>query len=108
MPKWAARLWLEIVSVRVERLQDISDDDIIAEGVRYPVNAVTRSPLIRVSGKCPPVAYHRPINAPAGETLTHSELLRCHFASLWDTINGDGSWEANPFCWVISFRRITK
>jgi hypothetical protein len=110
MPLWMRKRLpnAEITDVRVERLQEISDEDIIAEGVRYPINAVTRTPLIRVSGKCPPVAYHRPIDVPAGETLTHSELLRCHFASLWDTINGEGSWESNPWVWVISFRRNSK
>ena len=72
MPRWASRITLEITSVRVERLQDISEADAIAEGV-YTDPA------------CP--AYDA-------------------YAQLWDEINGLGSWEANPWVWVIEFRRL--
>lgn len=97
---------VRIVSVRVERVQEITEEEILAEGVAYPVS-VDRHPLIRLTGPCPPCNYHRPINLPAGETLTHGELLRCHFASLWDTVNGEGSWESSPWVWRIEFARVT-
>ena len=78
MPRWASRITLEIVSVRLERLQDIREDDAIAEG--WP--------------------KHRPSN-PTGYTSP------CQwYAELWESINGPDSWTANPWVWVIEFRRL--
>lgn len=79
MPRWASRILLEIVSVRVERLQDISEADAEAEGIDF---------LRRVPD--------------ADETLTAKELYEC----LWESINGAGSWNANPWVWAIEFKRI--
>ncbi len=76
MPRWASRLTLEITSVRVERLQDISEADAIAEGVRG--NA----------------------SGPYG-----CEGLIEDYADLWESINGPGSWDANPWVWVVEFKR---
>ncbi|MFA7667771.1 MAG: hypothetical protein WCX93_00295 [Burkholderiaceae bacterium] len=86
MPRWASRITLEITGVRVERLRDISDDDVIAEGVDNLIaaEAVGKSPL------------------KMGLAAT------CGFAYLWDKINGPGSWESNPWVWVVEFRRITQ
>lgn len=103
MPRWASRIVLEVTEVRIERLQAITSSDIIDEGVQYPVSADGR-PMIRLTGKCPTVHYHRRLKQ--GEGLTHDELLRCHFASLWDTINGEGSWAANPWVWVVGFSHV--
>ena len=86
MPRWASRLTLEIVSVRVERLNDINEADAIAEGV----TAVS-------SG---------------GVTLFTTTGVNCFqtakdaYAALWESINGPGSWDANPWVWVVEFRRI--
>jgi hypothetical protein len=105
MPLWMRERLpvFEIIEVRVERAQEISEADIHAEGIQYPVSD-DQHPMIRLTGPCPPVLYHRKINVPAGETLTHFELLQCHFASLWDQVNGKGSWARNDWCWAISFR----
>lgn len=73
MPRWASRILLEIVDVRVERLQDISDADVVAEGIA---------------------------TAPAGEYGIAA------YRSLWNDINGPGSWAANPWVWCVSFLRI--
>jgi len=83
MPRWASRLTLEITDVRVERLQDISEADAIAEGADRLV--------MDDDGK-----FYESANG------TH----RCGYAGLWDHINGDGSWDENPFVWCISFRTI--
>jgi hypothetical protein len=83
MPRWASRITLEIVEVRVQRLQDISEEDARAEGV---------GPL-RADGRMLYGAY------PASD----------EFADLWDSINmkrGFG-WNVNPFVWVIAFKRVT-
>ena len=83
MPRWASRITLEIVSVRVERLQDISDEDAIAEGVGSPVGT--------------PLRYG---------SVTEDWNRRA-FASLWQSINGPGSWDANTWVWVVEFKRVT-
>lgn len=78
MPRWASRLLLEIVSVRVERLQDIATEEIEAEGV------VTSD----------------------HDIMTHGCRARVNdFAKLWESINGEGSWGSNPWVWVVEFRR---
>lgn len=70
MPRWASRILLEIVSVRVERLQDISDEDAVAEGM--PIDD----------------AWY-------------------DYMRLWERLNGASSWAANPWVWVVEFKRIT-
>ncbi|UXC19119.1 MULTISPECIES: ASCH domain-containing protein [Comamonas] len=77
MPKALARIWLEITGVRVERLQAISEEDAEAEGVGF-LRSVP----------------------DADETLTAKQLFEC----LWDSTGGD--WAANPWVWVIDFKRI--
>ena len=81
MPRWASRITLEITGVRAERLQDISTEDAIAEGVSVHQNH---------HGK-PRGSIYSPVSA---------------YRDMWESINGDGSWSANPWVWVISFRRI--
>jgi hypothetical protein len=113
MPRWASRITLMIKAVRVERLQDISDNDIIAEGVYIPINKDSIKdgkghPLIRLTGDYPPIKY---LPKHDGEGWSESELLRAEFAALWDSINAkrdDGryAWKNNPFVWVLGFRRI--
>jgi hypothetical protein len=84
MPRWASRILLEIVSVRVERLQDISEADARAEGVTIEER--------HMSGYC------------AGEFLPSA--IRA-YRELWESINGAGSWEANCWVWVVEFKRVT-
>jgi hypothetical protein len=86
MPRWASRILLEITDVRVERLQDISEADAQAEGIEYSE---------RFEGYCIGEAEHYNSHDP-----------RLSYASLWESINGPGSWAANPWVWVVEFRRI--
>lgn len=81
MPRWASRITLRVCDVRVERLQDISDTSILAEGV--PQNGRMYDP----SG------------------ITYSESLRNDFCNLWDSINAkrDYGWAVNPWVWVVEF-----
>lgn len=93
MPRWASRISLEVTEVRVQRLQDISEDDAQAEGVRpfFEVyDGIGRDQCI-TSGE-------RAEDAP----------YRASYACLWDEINGDRAlWSANPWVWAVSFRRVT-
>ncbi|MBH3395847.1 hypothetical protein [Pseudomonas monteilii] len=79
MPRWASRILLEITAVRVELLQDITEEQAKSEGVNF--------------------LQHVP---DADETLTASQLFEC----LWSSINGDESWNGNPWVWVVEFKRI--
>lgn len=85
MPRAASRIALEIADVRVERLQDISEADALAEGI---------------------VQLHDGgYGLPAGEHY-HSADPRKSYLSLWEAINGPGSVEANPWVWVVEFPRF--
>lgn len=90
MPKSACRIFLKVKSVRVERLQDISEEDAKAEGVKYVID-----PYI---GYCGLDYIH------GGYNLMTTPYKG--FRSLWKKINGEQSWESNPFVWVIEFERI--
>ena len=81
VPKWACRTWLELTEVRVERVQDISVDDAIAEGAGDWI------------GECP---------------LRDTRLCKTQlqFAALWESIYGDDAWDKNQWVWVLSFRKI--
>lgn len=77
MPRWASRITLEITGVRIERLQEISEADAEAEG------------------------------APALSHFNGYDIKHLNgFIALWEQINGPGSWAANPWVWVVEFKRI--
>ncbi len=77
MPKWACRLWLEVTAVRVERVQDISEGDALAEGI-----------------------------TTGGSAMGHKFTAKEYFAGLWDSIYAKRgySWESNPWAWVTEFK----
>ncbi|MEL1723146.1 hypothetical protein [Klebsiella variicola] len=85
MPRWASRILLEITDVRVERLNSISQEDAQAEG-------------LELTGWRP--TYSDPDSG--GEVMTPYD----NFAELWSSIYGDESWQANPWVWVIEFKRV--
>jgi len=96
MPKEAARIWLEVVSVRVERLKDISEQDAIAEGIyRWP----DEMEIIGGTYKW----YDSTLKRTRGGVDPKTS-----FMSLWRDINGPESWDANPWVWVIEFKQINK
>lgn len=87
MPRWASRLTLTVTDVRVQRLQDISEEDALAEGVIWSDEKI---------------AFHVPgvpHPDPAFPWLSRA-TAREMYAALWDVINGAGSWGANP--WVVA------
>lgn len=87
MPRRFSRITLEIVNVRVERLQDISEADAVAEGVKW-------MPYEDFEPVALPGRYG-PVSGPA----------RIAFKQLWESINGPGSWKRNPWVWVVEFKR---
>jgi len=89
MPRWASRILLEIVSVRVERLNDISAADSYSEGIDQCLGLGSSAEIIDLA---------RRMGTFTDETL--------RYATLWESINGVGSWEANPWVWVVEFKRV--
>jgi hypothetical protein len=89
MPRWASRLTLEVTGVLVERLQDISEADAIAEGIEERDGELQ------------------------GSRAFYLYDHRCHwtrspvesYQTLWESINGKGAWAANPWVWAITFKR---
>lgn len=76
MPRWASRITLEITGVKVERLQEISEEDAVAEGMEErSVAAIGLTPASR-------------------------------FEMLWRDLHGPESWASNPWVWAISFKRV--
>jgi len=93
MPRWASRIDLEILDVRVERLQDISRDDAQDEGIPQTAGEATLQGLYDTSKQ----PGHEWDNRTTPE----------NFAQLWDTINGKRApWASNPWVWVLTFKRI--
>ena len=91
MPRWASRITLEITGVRVERLQDISDEDVIAEGVN------------RIAHGREGYFYHATRTEPHPRNWCYPDAA---YKDLWEQINGPGSWDANPWVWVVEFKRV--
>ena len=85
MPRFASRITLEITEIRCERLNKISDDDAQAEGIYLNQNDWW----------------------DCGNGLRGESSPMAAYRALWETINGPGSWSANPWVWVISFQNAS-
>lgn len=96
MPRRASRLTLRITDVRVQRLIDISDADAIAEGV---------SPIVGSGG--PNFYSHDWTVRGIAARSNFPTAVEC-YGSLWESINGPGSWDANPWVWAITFGVIAR
>lgn len=100
-----ARITLDVLSVRVERLQDITEADARAEGVRLDVGCPCQGDADEPGEHLPlcRLAFEPwPGDSPFGE----AEPYRRGFAALWCSINGRRSWDENPWVWRIEFRRV--
>ena len=94
MPRSASRITLELTAVRVERLQDISEADAVAEGI-IPV------PKTHAWGH----QFWRDYRLSGDGTFCVDNPIDS-YRSLWESLNGPGSWDANPYVWVETFRRV--
>lgn len=83
MPRWASRITLRITDVRVQRLQDISPKDAIAEGIEI--------------GDWADIEHD----------ARHGISVVDRYRDLWESINGPGSWAANPWVWALTFDRVS-
>lgn len=102
MPRKASRLTLEITAVRVERLQDISEADALAEGVEMGRCVCTDCDFeVTASGNpgamCPDWGCDGEIRKASAKE---------NYELLWESINGKGSWDKNPFVWILEFKPV--
>jgi hypothetical protein len=88
MSKKYARIWLRIESIGIDRLKNITKEEAIAEGIQVLENDVQYSYKDYLSNQ---VYYFDPRNS---------------FESIWDSINGEGAWDFNPWVWVIKFSKL--
>lgn len=91
MPRWAARITLAITAVRLERLQDIGEEDAIAEGVERVCVGEGWRRYCDKDMELPGV--------PPCRTAVDG------FRTLWELINGTDSWKINPWVWVVEFEK---
>lgn len=98
MPRWASRITLEITGVRVERLQAISMHDVGEEGIGALLEDPDSKP-----GQAFSQAEHAAIAGFPGRITPEVK----GYAALWEQINGAGSWDANPWVWVVEFKNVT-
>lgn len=104
MPKAAARIWLEVTDVRVERLQDISEEDAKAEGVQRNCEGIlSKCPACEDECKAKDEWFHYTRDLDDFPAFSAKES----FESLWQSINGAASWNANSFVWVVSFKVLS-
>lgn len=92
MTRAASRLTLEITALRIERLTEITEADAIAEGVEQRTLGTAK--------------FWRGYAADEEGTPGIALTARESFASLWSVINGEKSWNANPWVWVVSFKKV--
>jgi len=92
MPRWASRISLRVIGVRVERLQEITGGDIVAEGI------------------WPDLSYDPEKRAPSEGRTVDADFLRGRFATGWDSINAKRGygWDVNPWVWVIEFEKVDR
>ena len=110
MPRWASRIMLELTDVRVEQVQEITNADIVAEGVLPIAIAATtdRSHPLRKAmfERGDPMC-----DEETGEPHPDGPFAGGHeaFAALWDSINAKRGygWDVNPWVWVLEFKRVT-
>ena len=113
MPRWASRITLEITGIRVERLQEISEADAIAEGCVPRLSGTWwqgyrdfDEDLMHQQwqGEAPPDWMIEPHKMKPTPWLDRT--AKQAYETLWDQINGPGAWAANPWVWCIEFKGV--
>lgn len=94
MPRWASRLTLLVTDVRVQRLQDISEDDAVAEGIDFDSDYANL--CVNIEG------------AGYANDLPKGSAAIAIYRRLWETINGPGAWAKNPYVAAYTFRPLFK
>ena len=106
MPRWASRITLEVVSVRVQRLQGITSEDAQAEGIEVDIcdNAIVTRDYSRKE------KWFQMWSDDLPNYVDIEQIAQASYRSLWDHINGkrEGcAWQDNPWVWAVEFRAVT-
>lgn len=96
MPKVASRIWLEITDIRVQRAQDISEEDAIAEGVGELISSLNADTGAKM------YVNYEDLNDRQGYFSPQMS-----FITLWECINGHGTWKDNLWVWAVSFKVLS-
>lgn len=94
MPRTFSRITLEVTGVRCERLQGISEEDAVAEGIRRPEDISAQEADVYEGAE---KILFNALNQPGDA-----------FRRLWESIHGEGSWQLNPWLWVYEFKRLNQ
>lgn len=110
MPKEASRILLEITDIKIQRLQDISEDDAVAEGIENLLEGVLLD--LPKGDKVPyEPTYRNYIDKEGGWGVCADDAIHS-FKTLWKSLENkeqpEGHWDSNPWVWVISFRMVQK
>ena len=103
-----ARIWLQVTDIKVDRLQEISEADIMKEGVRYPV--IDGRPVFKIGQENSALKFLPENYLKVGHpdvTVSEEQLLKAHWAELWCDINGRENYEVNPWVWVVEFKILS-
>lgn len=105
MPKFACRLFLEVTNIRAERLQDITEEDAIAEGID---TCFKKGSQYYEPNDYKNYTWHGEGGNDSFSGYSNTKNAKESFQSLWYKINGAESWGANPFVWVITFKGVER
>lgn len=97
VPKVAARIWDRVIDVRIERLQEISEEDAIAEGVESWIDERLKSRPVRYR-------VYEPNDDPGA---MYSSTAYDSYLTLWQSLHGIESWNSNPWVWVIVSHQLS-
>jgi hypothetical protein len=100
MPRWASRITLEITDVRVQRLHEISEEDAEAEGCEAWSQTAEDIADAQIMDIAPQEKELARLLGPG------TMPAKAAFRMLWDSINGPGLWDANPWVWALTFKRV--
>ncbi len=97
MPELASRIHLEITGIKAQRVQDITEEEAMAEGIEKPIEE-----------RCMLVYRDYSIKEEDNEGYNWFSTAKDSYSSLWDSINAKKGlpWESNPWVWVVSFKVV--
>ncbi|WP_237707544.1 hypothetical protein [Desulfocurvibacter africanus] len=106
MPRWACRIVLEVVSVRVERLQSISEEDAIAEGARWKDFGRDSHGLPLAGWSMEHPHPERPEQCLSSARMAFASFInKLHGGPNWN-LKPSSLWDSNPWVWVVEFKRV--
>lgn len=114
LPKSGSRIWLRIKDVRIERLQEISEADAKAEGIDWYIDFESDQEYfycypLKEKGKCRTISGQAVLDGSyiSDQVFNIKQPAKFSYQTLWEHINGFGSWEDNPWVWVVEFEVLS-